>query len=230
MSRRTLVLNNAWKLGAPISERFKQYAYAVRLSQFLKENRHAPRLENRYRLYDRMIATLGLEAEALQYLEFGVFKGDSIRYWAAANRNPGSSFSGFDSFEGLPEDWFKGMPKGAFDVGGQFPDSDDHRVQFVKGWFSESLKPFLREHRPDPSKRTVLHLDADLYSSTYYVLNCLYFDNWIKPGTVLIFDEVVVASIAHTEFRAFWDFVQVMNLRYKVIGVGKFEMGLEIIE
>lgn len=223
-----MVLANARKMGMPMAERFRQYSYAIRLSQFMHEHAGAPCKADRYGLYDEIISAGKFGDAAVQYLEFGVYKGDSIHYWAARNTNPDARFYGFDSFEGLPEDWFPGMNKGAFDVGGQMPDTGDGRIRFVQGWFNETLQPFLKEVRPDPTKRIVLHLDADLYSSTYYVLNCLYFDGWIKPGTTLIFDEVVVASIAHTEFRAFYDFVQVMGLKYRVLGFGKFEMGLVV--
>jgi len=44
-------------------------------------------------------------------LEFGVWKGDSIRYFA--KRIPSFKFFGFDSFEGLEEDWIGSrQPKG----------------------------------------------------------------------------------------------------------------------
>ena len=54
------------------------------------------------------------------YLEFGVFKGKSINLFSS--KLPQITFNGFDSFEGLQEDW-KGwaLPKGSFDLKGNLP-------------------------------------------------------------------------------------------------------------
>ena len=62
------------------------------------------------------------------YLEFGVFEGASMRRWSTALKNPASLLHGFDSFEGLPEDFDFKYPKGHFDVGGSLPDIDDDRI------------------------------------------------------------------------------------------------------
>ena len=70
-------------------------------------------------------------------LEFGVHKGFSIKKMATYNTHPESKFFGFDSFEGLPEDWrhfFKLYKKKSFDVGGKIPETSDKRIQFFKGW------------------------------------------------------------------------------------------------
>jgi hypothetical protein len=47
-------------------------------------------------------------------LEFGVYKGESINY--IARRLPKDLIYGFDSFEGLPEFWRNGLPKGSFKI------------------------------------------------------------------------------------------------------------------
>ena len=228
MSRRTLVLNNFHRLGLKTGKRLLKYAYAILLSDFLNRNKSTPRFADRFLMYDHVIDGLQLRDQPLQYLEFGVFEGKSIQYWLSKNTRGDSQFFGFDSFEGLPEDWFPGMGKGAFNVGGKLPNINDERVKFVKGWFNETLPSFVQQIKADESKQIVLHLDADLYSSTYYVLNLLYFQGFIKKGTVLIFDEAIVASIADTEFRAFYDFMEVMNLKYTVVAIAQYEMAIRI--
>ncbi len=111
-----------------------------------------------------------LPGDNLLFLEFGVWKGDSIRFFAGHNRSPDSRFFGFDSFEGLPEDW-RGMAHERFDVSGQIPMIDDSRVRFVKGWFRDSLPGLLDELEATArGRQLVVHYDADLYSSTLYLL------------------------------------------------------------
>ena len=136
---------------------------------------------------------------AIDFLEFGVYKGDSIRFWSQMNRDPQSRFIGFDSFEGLPENWTKKVPKGAFYVGGAVPQIDDERVTFVTGWFQNALPGFLKGF--GPRSRLVVHNDSDLYSSTLFTLVSLH--RFLIPGTVIIFDEY---SHATHEFRAFADY------------------------
>jgi hypothetical protein len=111
-----------------------------------------------------------LSDDKLLFLEFGVWKGDSIRFFAGHNPSPDSRFYGFDSFEGLPEGW-RGMAQERFDVSGRMPMIDDSRVRFVKGWFRNSLPGLLDELEATAGGRQlVIHYDADLYSSTLYLL------------------------------------------------------------
>lgn len=63
-------------------------------------------------IWDEAVKRIGADAE-LTYIEFGVYKGDSIKYVAQQFINPNSEFLGFDSFEGLPEQWGD-LPKGTF--------------------------------------------------------------------------------------------------------------------
>ncbi len=86
-----------------------------------------------------------IDGNAVDYLEFGVFQGDSMRQWASLNKHKDSRFFGFDSFEGLPDDWRARQGKGHFDVGGVEPRIDDPRIKFVKGWFENTIPQFARE-------------------------------------------------------------------------------------
>src|SRR5205823_13838731 len=63
---------------------------------------------DRERLHGHLIDSQGLSGP-IDYLEFGVWEGASIRWWIERNRHSDSSFVGFDSFEGLPANW-EGMP------------------------------------------------------------------------------------------------------------------------
>jgi len=122
------------------------------------------------------------------YLEFGVAEGHSLRLMASKFTHLESRFYGFDSFEGLPEDWspYFNVERGTFSTHGLMPDIDDQRVEFIKGWFQNTLPPFLsmgRISRPWPH---LIHFDADLYSSTLFILTALWHH---LPEYYFIFDE-----------------------------------------
>jgi hypothetical protein len=146
------------------------------------------------------------------YLEFGVFRGAVMRYWSSALKHPDARLHGFDSFEGLPEDFDVDGPyvKGTFDVKGEIPKIDDPRVEFFKGWFDEVLPTYqLPEH-----ELLVVVLDADLYSSTQYVLR--YLRPFIKPGTFIYFDDM---SRPDHEPAAFEEFIKESGIRFRLVSV-----------
>jgi O-methyltransferase len=146
-------------------------------------------------------------------LEFGVYKGDSIKGWTNTNTNTKSRFFGFDSFFGLPEDWKSftvRLPKGTFDMKGRMPSIHDRRVHLIKGIFQKTLPNFLMEF--DPKNRLVIHCDADLYTSTLYALATM--DKISIPGSIVIFDEF---SCFHNEFKALLDYSSSFMRKYNVI-------------
>jgi Methyltransferase domain len=117
------------------------------------------------------------------YLEFGVFEGRSMRWWSQHLRHSDARLVGFDSFEGLPEDWRPGLGRGHFAAGG-LPDIPDERVSFVKGWFDQTLPSFrLPEH-----DQLIVNVDCDLYSSADTVLRFL--EPHLVPGSLVYFDEL----------------------------------------
>ena len=61
-----------------------------------------------------------------------------------------------------------------------------------------------------------MHLDADLFSSTHFVLGSL--APYLKAGDVLIFDEFTRVTDATHEFRAFHDFVSAYGMTFSVMG------------
>ncbi|MGQ0575898.1 MAG: class I SAM-dependent methyltransferase [Pseudonocardia sp.] len=112
-------------------------------------------------------------------LEFGVYTGTTLKVIAAA-RESGGVF-GFDSFDGLPETWRAGFRAGAFDTDA-LPEVPG--AELVVGWFADTLPGFLAAH---PGPVDLLHLDADLYSSTVEVLR--HVGPRLRPGSVVVFDE-----------------------------------------
>lgn len=168
---------------------------------------------NRVKLHEHVISSEGLDKKPIHYLEFGVAGGTSFAWWIKANGHPASRFFGFDTFEGLPEDWhfFK---KGAFSF--DIPFMDDARGTFIKGLFQDTVYKFLDNYRTniDTSEAVrVLHLDADLYSSTLFALTML--APFLRNGDILLFDEF---NIPNHEFAAWNDFTRSYYIKYEVIG------------
>lgn len=142
------------------------------------------------------------------YLEFGVWKGESLRWWSEHLTNPDARFVGFDSFEGLPERWNQFVDAGDFALD-TIPHFDDDRVSLEVGWFSDTLPKFqVPEH-----DQLVLNIDSDIYSSAVEVLTAL--EPYLVPGTLIYFDEF--ADRDH-ELRAFKEFLVRTNKEVEILG------------
>lgn len=72
-------------------------------------------------------------------LEFGVWMASSINNIALMY--PDRWIFGFDSFEGLPEDWSGLFVKGSFNLDGKLPKVRPN-VFLIKGWFSDTIPQF----------------------------------------------------------------------------------------
>src|SRR5690606_32027154 len=114
------------------------------------------------------------------FVEFGVWRGASLVHMA--NRHPGQPIHGFDSFEGLPEDWLHNA-RNTFSTGGQMPKVPDN-VRLWKGYFEDTLPGWAEQHTQSIA---FAHIDCDLRSSTDTVLK--YIAPLTQPGTVLLFDD-----------------------------------------
>ncbi|MGH9327559.1 MAG: TylF/MycF/NovP-related O-methyltransferase [Terriglobia bacterium] len=168
----------------------------------------AGRFARREQLFD-LVGTEVADREVL-YLEFGVYRGNATRYWSKLLRNPASKLHGFDSFEGLPENWLPQRPEGYFSLRGEAPLMDDTRVRFFKGWFEQTLPDYeLPSHEV-----LVLNFDADLYAPTIFVLDAL--ERAIIPGTYIYFDEF---NHQFHEMRAFDEFTKRTGMKFSLLGV-----------
>jgi len=164
--------------------------------------------QKRYDLYKYVIEKENLTE--IDYIEFGVAKGFSFKWWVENIREKTSAFTGFDTFTGLPEDWgpFK---KGEMSNNDKVPEIDDNRVKFFQGLFQQTLEGFLKEHTFN--KRTVIHMDADIYTATLYVLTTI--SPHLKKGDIIFFDEF---NVPMHEFKAFSEWISSFYFEYEVIG------------
>ena len=154
-------------------------------------------------------------------MEFGVFDGQSLSHIASRT---GQDVHGFDSFEGLPEDWTHFQKKGRFSRGGAPPACEGPRTHLHKGWFDEVLPGFLREHA-GPAR--FIHIDCDLYSSTQTVLTAL--EDRIVPGTVIVFDEYLnYPGWQQHEHKAFAEFLTRTGRSYRYLGFASSEFAVSV--
>jgi O-methyltransferase len=166
----------------------------------------------RFKLYEYIQGLHQLTHQPIHYLEFGVAAGTSFKWWLATNQDASSRFFGFDTFEGLPEDW------GTYDKGAMsahMPVINDERGNFYKGLFQDTLLPFIKENsallHADVVK--VIHMDADLYSATAFTLAQLY--PFLHKGDIILFDEF---SVAMHEFKAYDEFINNYYIKLTPIG------------
>lgn len=127
---------------------------------------------------------------------------------------PNKQVYGFDSFEGLPEEWVPSRPKGHFATDGNLPKVNDN-VILLKGFFDSSLPDFKNtDYYQSKDSIAFLHIDCDLYSSTLTVLNEL--KDKIKPGTIILFDEYFnYTGWQHHEYKAFQEFMKDFDHDYE---------------
>ncbi|HOY13630.1 MAG TPA: TylF/MycF/NovP-related O-methyltransferase [Saprospiraceae bacterium] len=165
--------------------------------------------DKRLQMFEYLITKYDLDAP-LDYMEFGVSTGISFKWWVNKLKNPETRFYGFDTFSGLPEDWgpFK---KGEMNNGNVAPTIEgDKRHSFYQGLFQQTLIPFLSNQKL--SRRKVIHLDADLYSSTLYVLTLM--TPYLQKGDILLFDEF---NVPMHEYKAFKEWTEAFYIKYEVL-------------
>jgi hypothetical protein len=176
----------------------------------------------RYLLYSFLIENI-IPGTPIDYLEFGVSKGVSFRWWAEKIKDEDSRFFGFDTFTGLPEDWGS-FKKGDMDNNNEIPQMDDARCSFYQGLFQQTLPSFLKNYSSD--KRKIIHMDADLYTSTLYVLTSI--SPILNKGDIIIFDEF---NVPMHEFKAFSEWVKAYYVQYEVIAAvnNYYQIAIQII-
>lgn len=173
-------------------------------------------------------------------LDLGVWIGWSTRLISDAS---GRTVYGFDTFEGLVEDWHledQVIKRGSFaisdpvaqmfirDTGVSFEDglpaAMGRRVQFIKGSTYDTLAPFLAEHPNDPIR--LFHMDLDTYESCLHALETC--KEHFVEGSILVFDEYLVTN---GEIKAFYEFQKRYGLqwRYRAWGLEVMEMNTEMI-
>ena len=174
-------------------------------------------------------------------LDLGVWLGWSTRLISDAS---GRQVYGFDTFEGLVEDWQiddqmviksgtfslseplaqRSMRDTGVSLHDGLPDALGRKVQFIRGSTYETLAPFLGDRPAAPIR--LFHMDLDTYESCLHALETCK-DRFIE-GSILVFDEYLVTN---AEMRAFFEFQSKYELewRYRAWGLEIMEMNLEMV-
>jgi len=163
------------------------------------------------------------------WMEFGVWNGESINH--IAKRVKGETIYGFDSFEGLPVDWWQGRTADALVPKDYFKCSSLPRVrnnvELIKGWFDQTLPGFLASHAGPAS---FIHIDSDVYDSAKTVLDLL--ADRIRPGTVIVFDELFnYPCWEEHEWRALQEFIAArkMSVKYLAFNSSGEQVALQFV-
>ena len=91
------------------------------------------------------------------------------------------------------------------------PKIKDPRILFYQGIFQQTLVTFLTTNKN--KNRKIIHLDADLYSSTLYVLTLI--TPYLKSGDIIFFDEF---NVPMHEFKAFTEWSHSFYIQYEILG------------
>ena len=163
---------------------------------------------HRWALFDRMVE---LSMKARPFYEYGVWRGEAFQYLIKTFKKG----YGFDTFEGIPEDWHD-EKAGSYSSNGNIPQIEGG--EFIVGKFEDTLPGFFSEPRPIAS---IINFDADLYSSTICALN--YSKPVIDQNTILIFDEFIInKNWEQDEYKALNEFCFNNNYTYEVLAISFF--------
>ena len=159
-------------------------------------------------------------------LEFGVYKAKSINYFAKCF--PELDFVGFDSFEGLAEDWMgHHLTKGGFNMGGKLPRVKQN-VRLVKGWFDQTLPKYCQESLRDKPVRFI-HVDGDTFEAATIVFKNL--SGHLKPGVLILFDELIgYPNWKNGEFLAWKNITSEHSINFRYLSFCSQQALVEIIE
>jgi len=155
------------------------------------------------------------------YAEFGVYKGATINF--IADLYPKKKIWGFDSFEGLPEEW-SGNPS-IFATAGRLPNVRSN-VTLVRGWFDKSVPEWLLSQ---PGPIAFAHIDCDVYSSTKAIFDAI--GSRLQPNAVIVFDEYFgYPGWQHHEFKGFQEFVRAAGVKYRYLYYARIQCAVQITQ
>lgn len=159
------------------------------------------------------------------FLEFGVFRGESINIFSKILKIKNLEIYGFDSFEGLEEDWNMNEynPTGTFSLNKKKPNVP-HNANLIQGKVQDTLDEFLNKNKE--KKIIFSHMDMDTYTPTKFTL--LKIKPFLTKGSILLFDQFYgYPNWQNHEFKAFKEVFK--DEEYKYIAFCESEVAIEIL-
>ena len=160
--------------------------------------------------------------------EFGCYTGGTLGQiveYLSSSSSSHTKIYGFDSFEGLPENWYNGKGKGWFNLNSK--EISVSGAVIIKGWFEDTVPGFFRDALSvSSSVLGLVHIDSDLYSSAKVVLNEL--GRFLRESAqfrtnafplYLVFDELInYPDYAVNELKALLELQQRSGRSLRVLG------------
>ena len=146
------------------------------------------------------------------FLEFGVYKGNSINLFAKYLKNIDAKIYGFDSFVGLKDEWITNNfhAKGHFNLNKNQPKILSN-IELIDGWVEDTIDNFIEKNIE--KKIGFVHFDMDTYSSTKLILEKI--KKYLEPGAIILFDEFYgFPNWERYEFKAFKEVFSNKEFKY----------------
>ena len=159
------------------------------------------------------------------FLEFGVYKGVSTKLFAKFLSHYDLEIYGFDSFEGLEEDWIASD----YNPIGTFSQKKKHlkmpkNVKIITGKIQDTLDNFLKSNLD--KKIIFVHMDMDTYTPTKYALNKI--KPFLQKGSIILFDEFYgFPDWQNHEYKALKETFK--EEEYKYFAFGNRQVSIEIL-
>jgi hypothetical protein len=190
----------------------RQSLVLLKLALFCHPQRSNRFFDDRWSFMEYAIKQVGLEGD---WCEFGVFRGESLRFIASHTT---ANVYAFDTFEGLPSYW-AGMKPGTFTTGGRLPDVPPNAVLEI-GRFEVTVPAYVVSKTPGPV--AFAHIDSDLYESAATALRNI--GPSLAPGSILVFDELL-SAFNNDEYSALVDELLTKRLRFRWVGFYLYPQG-----
>lgn len=154
-------------------------------------------------------------------IEFGVYKGDTLKYLSSLSKNP---VWGFDSFCGALEGsvWDLRDDKTT-------PKKISNYLKTYKhlkiGFFHDTLPGWIKENNKE--KVSFIHYDAGDYDAAYFVLKNIL--PKMKKNGIIVFDEFI-SSPTELKLNEYKAFIDTCMFEYKIISRSTSSVGIQILK
>ena len=156
------------------------------------------------------------------YLEFGVAEGTSVNFFSEYLKK----IYGFDSFEGLREDWVgHTQMSGALDLNKKIPNLNKNVILIV-GQAQDTLENFLIQNKPEIN---FVHMDMDTYKTSKFVLEKI--KPYLTNHCVILFDQLYnYTGWDVGEYKALQEVFKEDEYKFKAFSRNDRQVVIEIVK